>query len=273
MALEEKNLRCQVRGRITSKIYPGDRVKVADKMVEELLPRDNLLSRPQVANISRVLVVMAVKEPVLDFLLLDKFLLACELEEVEPIIIINKLDLAPDFPGENQRKLEAYRRAGYELHLISVKRGDNLPEVLKYFQEGISVLAGPSGVGKSALLNELLPEAELHTGEVSKKLGRGTHTTRRVKLLKAGDRGWVADTPGFTSLEITGIDPVDLRFYFPEFDDLTPHCKFSANCVHIHEPGCAVKKALESDKIAEHRYQSYLHFYKILEQEWENKYD
>jgi len=273
VALEEKKIRCQVRGRITTRIYPGDRVKVREGMIEELLSRDNLMSRPQVANVSRMLVVMAVKEPGLDFLLLDKFLLASELEEIEPIIVINKLDLAPDFPGENQRKLEAYRQAGYKLHLISVKRGDNLGEVLEYFQQGISVLAGPSGVGKSALLNELLPGAELNIGEVSKKLGRGTHTTRRVKLLNAGDSGWVADTPGFTSLEISGIDPVDLRFYFPEFAELTPRCKFSANCVHIHEPGCAVKKALKSDKIAEHRYQSYLHFYKILEQEWENKYD
>jgi len=273
VALPEKNLRCQVRGRITAKIYPGDRVKVADRMVEELLPRDNLLSRPQVANVSRVLVVMALKEPDLDFLLLDKFLLACELEGIEPIIVINKLDLAPEFPEENQKKLEAYHQAGYDLHLISVKTKDNLKVVLEYFQEGISVLAGPSGVGKSALLNELLPEAELHTGEVSKKLGRGTHTTRKVNLLRAGKEGWVADTPGFTSLDITGIEPVDLRFYFPEFDDLTPRCKFSANCVHIHEPGCAVRKALKSDEIAEHRYQSYLHFYKILEQEWENKYD
>lgn len=273
MALDRENFRCQARGRITANIYPGDRVKVAEGMIEELLPRNNLLSRPQVANVSRVMVMMAVKEPELDFLLLDKFLLACELEEVEPILIINKLDLAPDFPGENQNSLEAYRQAGYNLHLISVKTGDKLPEVLEYFQEDISVLAGPSGVGKSALLNELLPETELNTGKVSKKLSRGTHTTRRVKLLRSGEQGWVADTPGFTSLEITGINPVDLRFYFPEFDDLTSKCKFSANCVHIHEPGCAVKKALESNKIAEHRYQSYLHFYKILEQEWENKYD
>jgi len=242
-------------------------------MIEELLSRDNLLFRPKIANVAKVLLVMAVAKPKLDYFLLDKFLLASELENVKPVIVLNKTDLAPDFKEKNKDKISAYQEAGYDLHLTSVKKEENLHMILAHLSQGISVLAGPSGVGKSALLNKLIPGAELKTGEVSEKLGRGTHTTRRVELLKSGAGGWVADTPGFTSLEISGIEPVDLRHYYPEISRYTPHCKFSANCVHIHEPGCAVKDALAQNEIADHRYQSYRHFYKILEEEWKNKYD
>ncbi len=267
-----KQHRCQVRGRIQEQIYPGDRVIVSDNMVEDLIPRDNLLPRPRVANVSVVNIMFSVSEPEMDFQLLDRFLLLVKAADFTPVIYINKLDLNPDFPREEENKIFAYRNAGFRLYIFSVKEETHLSNVKKSFQGGINVMAGPSGVGKSALINKLIPDADLELGEVSNKLKRGRHTTRQVKLLQLPEGGWVADSPGFTSLSLDHLYPGEVQISFPEFTNYQNECHFSS-CTHTHEPDCAIKKAVEFGKIPQFRYDSYCNLYKIVEEEGGPEYD
>jgi len=264
--------RCEVRGRIQKTIYPGDRVVVEDEMIEELLPRDNLLSRPRVANISAVNIMLSVERPEIDFQLLDRFLLLVEAEGFRPVIFINKIDLDRDFLSREEEKISAYREAGYSLYTFSVREKENLDSVRQSFQRGINVMAGPSGVGKSALINELVPDANLELGEISEKLKRGKHTTRQVKLLALPEGGWVADSPGFTSLSLEHLDSGEVRFCFPEFDEYAANCHFSS-CTHSHEPDCGVKKAVTEENINEFRYESYLRLLELVKEQGGPDYD
>ena len=260
---EEK--RCQPRGKIREEMYPGDRVIVEDEMVEELLPRENLLMRPKVANVDQVLLVQSLKDPKVNLKLLDRFLILIESFDYNPLIVINKMDLIADLNEEIENALDAYRDAGYNVFLTSVEDGTGIERVKEAIAGGITVLAGPSGVGKTALLNVLIPGANLKVGDISKKLKRGTHTTREVRLLKMDNSGWVADTPGFSTLELDGIEAEDLKFYFPEFRQHLSKCKFN-NCNHIHEPGCLIKEKVEEGELASSRYESYKTYFEMLEE-------
>ena len=260
---EEK--RCQPRGKIREEMYPGDRVIVEDEMVEELLPRENLLIRPKVANVDQVLLVQSLKDPKVNLKLLDRFLILIESFDYNPLIVINKMDLIADLNEEIENALDAYRDAGYNVFLTSVEDGTGIERVKEAIADGITVLAGPSGVGKTALLNVLIPGANLKVGDISKKLKRGTHTTREVRLLKMDNSGWVADTPGFSTLELDGIEAEDLKFYFPEFRQHLSKCKFN-NCNHIHEPGCLIKEKVEEGELASSRYESYKTYFEMLEE-------
>lgn len=260
---EEK--RCQPRGKIREEMYPGDRVIVEDEMVEELLPRENLLMRPKVANVDQVLLVQSLKDPKVNLKLLDRFLILIESFDYNPLIVINKMDLIADLNEEIENALDAYRDAGYNVFLTSVEDGTGIERVKEAIADGITVLAGPSGVGKTALLNVLIPGANLKVGDISKKLKRGTHTTREVRLLKMDNSGWVADTPGFSTLELDGIEAEDLKFYFPEFRQHLSKCKFN-NCNHIHEPGCLIKEKVEEGELASSRYESYKTYFEMLEE-------
>lgn len=256
---------CEVRGKVQEKIYPGDKVRVKDKMIEELISRENLLPRPKVANVSAVNIMFSIKQPEISYEMMDRFLLLIEREGFNPVIFINKLDLKPDFAEQNREILEAYRDAGYSLYIFSVKEKINLLPVEKSFQRGINVMAGPSGVGKTALINELVPDADLELGDISEKLGRGKHTTRQVKLLPLEKGGWVADSPGFTSLTLEKLYPEEVKFCFPEFAEHQKSCHFSS-CSHTHEPDCAVKEAVEKKEIADFRYDSYCKLYEIVKE-------
>ncbi len=268
---EGQKHRCEVRGRVQEQIFPGDRVVFENRMIEEIIPRDNLLYRPKVANVNAVNIMFSIKEPEIDFSLLDRFILLVEKEGLNPVILINKLDLDPDFPSKKEDKITAYKDAGYSVHIFSVKERTNLQALKESLFAGINVMAGPSGVGKSALINELVSGAELTVGEISEKLGRGTHTTRQVKLVPFSGDGWVADSPGFTSLTLENLDPEEVKNYFPDFSGYQNKCHFST-CTHTHEPDCFVKESVENDRIPEFRYNSYCQLVEAARKEGDDHY-
>lgn len=221
--------------------------------IEEVLPRNNQLTRPPVANIDRVLLVMSRYSPAINYYLLDGFLVMCEKESLRPEIVFSKADLI----GEKEReKLKAvYTTIGYGVHFSSTETGEGLEDIDRLLAHGTTALAGPSGVGKSSLLAELFPDFTFETGSVSKKTSRGRHTTRHIEITPIGEDAYVLDTPGFQTLELFAAEPAELTHYFPEFPD--GQCRFD-NCLHDREPGCAVKEKLEDGHIAPHRYENYL---------------
>ncbi len=264
---EEKNIyQCRIRGRIQEKIYPGDYVEIdkEDLTIEDIYPRKNMLKRPKVANVDQVLIMHSLKDPEFQASLLDRFLLLVESSGFEPLIVINKIDKAED---DYRSRLAEYEKAGYEMHFISVKEEINLDELLERLNNKINVLTGPSGAGKSSFLNNIIEEAELPTAEVSRKLKKGVHTTRMVELLSLPNQGWIADTPGFSSMNNLNlnIEADDLSWYFPEIAEYNNQCKFN-RCSHIHEPGCKVKEKVENGEISERRYLSYKEIYEELKE-------
>ena len=264
VADKEQNIyKTHIRGRIQKTVYPGDRVlcNKGKKLIEEILPRKSLLKRPKIANVDQVLVIQSYQEPKFDFKLLDRFLILVEAANLKPIIVINKIDLRED--DDYRERFKCYSNAGYRICFVSVENKYGIKELSKYLTDKISVMAGPSGTGKSSIINCIIPGINLPTGKVSKKLKRGVHTTRHVELLPLSAGGWIADTPGFTSLDINHIEQKNLTFYFPEFLRYMSGCKFNT-CSHLHEPGCAVQKAVKEGEISSSRYQSYKMFYKEL---------
>lgn len=266
----------QARGRLRRQvdaILTGDRVRVALRpdgtgWIDEVLPRRNQLVRPPVANVDRVLVVMSPARPDVDPQLVDRILCLVEHERLEPVVVVNKVDLVP--PAEVEARLQPYRRAGYPVFAVSARHGTGLDTLKPVLAHGVTVLAGPSGVGKSTLLNALEPGLRLRTGEVSDRAGRGRHTTRHAELLRLGG-GWVCDTPGFSRLDVTHIPKRELGRCFREF---TPHlaaCRFD-DCLHRAEPGCAVKEAVEAGEIPPDRYRSYLLLLDEIEAWERNRY-
>ncbi|WP_046181076.1 ribosome small subunit-dependent GTPase A [Domibacillus tundrae] len=219
--------------------------------------RKNDLVRPPVANIDQAVLVFSVMEPAFSTMLLDRFLLLIESKNIEPVICLTKMDLADD-----QKKLNAfiadYRKIGYTVVETSSETMAGLNSLEDYLTGKTSVFAGQSGVGKSSLLNAIRPDLELKTDEISSSLGRGKHTTRHVELIPAAG-GLVADTPGFSSLDFDGIDVEDVSACFPEMAELSSSCKFRG-CIHINEPKCAVKQAVEKSEIPSYRYNHYLQF-------------
>jgi ribosome biogenesis GTPase len=209
-----------------------------------------------VANVDQLLIVSALTNPEPDLVLLDRLLILAEVNSLEPIIIFNKIDLTT----EKLAIVNEYEKIGYDVIISSAKTGEGIDEIKSRFAGKISVLAGASGVGKSSILNAILPELSLKTGEVSKKLKRGKHTTRHAQLLVMKNGGLVADTPGFSRLYLPkDMVREELGPLFPEFAVRQQNCKFST-CLHNKEPQCAIKKAVEQGEIAEWRYEHYLQF-------------
>jgi len=277
---------CKLRGRFRlkkEKVLVGDRVLIntldqKSGIVEKLLPRRSELIRPKVANVDIAVIVLAIKEPAPDLYLLDRVLLLVEDAEVKPVICCNKIDL---IMKNIKRELEedqiyklpeldwlgVYRDAGYDVVAVSAKTRMGINRLKALMVGNINVLAGPSGVGKSSLLNAIQPGFSLKTGRISKKLKRGKHVTRHVELLLLDDGGLVADTPGFSSSYLPNIRREELQEYFPEIKKWRDGCRFNM-CLHLNEPDCAVKEAVSSKKIAPFRYQHYLDFLQeVIEQE------
>lgn len=231
--------------------------------IVEIAERKNKLVRPPVANVDQGIVVFAVTYPQIHLDLLDRFLIMMEIEGIRPYIVLNKIDGTKK--EDYEYIVEGYQKSGYEVLCVSAKAGIGLMELKAVLKDKISFFAGPSGVGKSTLLNTLEPHLKLQTGDVSEKIKRGKHTTRHVELLPFSEGGYVLDTPGFTSLQFETIDEDELKYYFPEFKPYEGECKFNG-CSHIHEPKCAVKSALDEGILFKPRYDNYVTYYNQLKE-------
>ena len=264
---------CKAKGIFRKdKIKPlvGDDVEIEVLNEEEklgnivkILPRRSELIRPAVANIDQALVIFAAREPKPNLSLLDRFLVTMEKQDVPVIICFNKQDLCDD--EEVGRLKEIYEACGYPVVLASAKQGEGIEEIKSRLRGKTTTVAGPSGVGKSSLTNLLQNEVQMETGEISKKLGRGRHTTRHSQIIQIEEDTWLYDTPGFTSFYVEEIEKEELRFYFREFSKYEGTCRFQG-CTHTHEPGCMVKNALEEGKISKERYENYLELYGELKE-------
>ena len=232
--------------------------------IRELLPRTNELIRPAAANVDQTLVIFASKEPDPNYYLLDRFLVMMEERQVPCVICFSKSDLIDE--AGREELLERYRAAGYPLLAISSKEGEGIEEVRALLSGKTTVLAGPSGVGKSTLLNLLVPEANMETGSVSEKIKRGRHTTRHAEIFLVEENTFVIDTPGFSSVYPACVEARDLKQFFPEFARYESECRF-LGCVHIGEPNCGVKQAVEDGKIHRGRYESYRALYEEIKQQ------
>jgi ribosome biogenesis GTPase len=266
--VDKKIYECRARGLFRNKnIKPlvGDYATIdviseqdAQGYVVEIKERHVELIRPNVANVEQVIITMAVKKPSPNYILLDKLIILAESNFLEPIICFNKIELVD---REDINKIrDIYKEAGYTVVLTSVKENIGIDELQSVMKDHINVFAGPSGVGKSSLTNLLQPGLELKVGEISEKISRGKHTTRHSELIELDFGGFVLDTPGFTSLDLSMINAENLALYYREFNDLTKSCKFS-DCKHINEPGCTVLEKVENGEISKKRYDSYLYIH------------
>ena len=231
--------------------------------------RRNSLIRPAVANVDQALVIFAVRQPDPNYQLLDRFLITMEQQEIPSIICFNKKDLAEQ--EELERMYQIYSSCGYQVLLTSAEQEEGISQIRRILEGKTTVVAGPSGVGKSSLTNLLQGEVSMETGEISKKLKRGRHTTRHAQLLTVGEHTYLMDTPGFSSLFVEGMEKEELRFHYPEFAEYEGACRFQG-CVHVHEPGCVVKQAVEEGKIHSQRYQNYVSFYEELKEQEKRRY-
>lgn len=232
--------------------------------VDVLLPRKNELIRPAVANVDQALVVFAVSSPKPNLNLLDRFLISMRQQELPVIICFNKIDLAEEKELDDLK--EVYKACGCRVMFISVAERFGLEELERMLEGKTTVVAGPSGVGKSSLTNYLQPNAAMEVGSVSKKIDRGRHTTRHTELIWIKQDTYFLDTPGFSSLYLQNLQREELRDYFPEFLPYEKQCRFQG-CMHISEPDCGVKEALKEGKIHPSRYENYKLFEKELKEQ------
>ena len=263
---EEDIIECRARGIFREEnLTPliGDKVliRISDEdntgYIEKIQPRKSQLIRPPVANVTQVIIVMSIKKPNINPWLLDKFIVMAERENLNILICINKIDLDPE---KGQELIDIYKDIGYNVIGTSAKEKIGIDKLRENLKNNISVFAGPSGVGKSSLLNAVNRDFKLKTGDVSAKTRRGKHTTRHVELLELDKTAYVLDTPGFGSLHLNFIeDVIELRDYFLEIKRFGLNCKF-ISCLHENEPDCEVKRQVELGNIQESRYNSYLDF-------------
>ncbi|MBR2572008.1 MAG: ribosome small subunit-dependent GTPase A [Clostridia bacterium] len=268
-------LRAQAKFR-RQKLKPvtGDRVRFTpgpageNGWVEEILPRRNLLVRPPVANIDRAVVQVSASVPKADLLLADRLLLAAFRSEIEPVLVVNKSDLAPE---EALAIARQYRGCGIGAFAVSAAAGTGLQELRSALAGRISAFCGQSGVGKSTLINALYG-FRLNTGDLSGKIARGRHTTRHTELRPTPDGGMVLDTPGFSLLSGDLMEPVELKQWYPEFLPYEGMCRFEP-CAHDREPDCAVRKAVQDGAIDRQRYERYRTLLEETRIRWRERYD
>ncbi|MZQ76313.1 MAG: ribosome small subunit-dependent GTPase A [Peptoclostridium sp.] len=257
---------CKARGifrkdKVTPLVGDDVEIQVLDEeskkgVIEKIFDRKSELIRPSIANVDTAVIVFAAKDPDPSFSLLDRFIVLAEKENLDIIICINKVD-ADEGKAFEQVK-EIYEKCGYPIIAISTLTGEGLGELREAIEGRTVVFSGPSGVGKSSILNSIDKNLQLKTGDISKKLGRGKHTTRHAELLRLDEHTTVADTPGFSSLTVNHIAERELKEYFIEFTKYEEECRFFTDCIHESEPGCAVKDAVENGEISQIRYESYI---------------
>ena len=262
ISFEDKVYTCKARGSFRkSGISPlvGDKVEFSlsddgNGMIDNILERKNCLERPPIANIEKLFIVSSYETPAPNTLVIDKMTVIALHNGIEPIIVFNKCDM-----GDFKEWVEIYKKAGFKTYVVSASNGEGMDKLETELKGCTSAFTGNSGVGKSSILNYWLGEGRINTGEISEKLGRGRHTTRHTELYPLPFGGFVADTPGFSSLDIDLFDyslKENLSDYFVEFEDLSPMCRFSG-CTHIKEKGCAVIDAVDSGVIPKSRHESY----------------
>ncbi len=262
-------VRAWVKGALVQKVGPlrvGDRVRLeakeGDWVAVDLHPRKRLLIHPPVANVDHVLSVVTLREPSLDEVWLNRMLVGAEALGFPVAIVVNKVDLLRE--EERSWMRTRYAPLGYPLYFVSARTGEGLQDLLHFMGHGIAVLAGPSGVGKTSLLNRLLGEEKLPVGDLSRKTQRGRHTTSEVRLLRLPHGGYVADTPGFSQIRLgEWMEPNELDRYFPEFQPFLP-CAFR-DCTHHEEPGCNIRAAVERGEIPAFRLAFYHQFREELD--------
>ena len=264
---------CKAKGIFRkSKIKPlvGDDVEIEILSEEEktgniinISKRKNELIRPAVANIDQALVVFAVTKPSPHFNLLDRFLVMMESKGIPVVLCFNKEDIAED---DQIKELEdVYKACGYPCIFTSALKEKNIEQVKELLKGKTTAIAGPSGVGKSSIINILQPEANMETGDISRKIERGKHTTRHSELFPIDKDSYIMDTPGFSSLYVNDFEKEELKEYFPEFYPYEGKCRFHG-CDHVHEPDCAVKEAVKEGKIHQIRYDDYKEMYSELKE-------
>ena len=264
---------CKAKGVFRKeKIKPlvGDnvRIEILDEEnktgnIVEIFPRKNELIRPAVANIDQALVVFAVTKPTPHFNLLDRFLVMMERKEIPVVLCFNKKDIAT---SPEIAELEAiYEKCGYPIVFTSALEQENIEEIRRLLLKKTTAIAGPSGVGKSSLINLLQNQVQMAPGTISRQIERGQHTTRHSELIAGDADSYIMDTPGFSSLYVNDFEKEELKYYFREFASYEGQCRFQG-CDHVHEPGCAVKEALEEGKIHPVRYKNYLEMYTELKE-------
>lgn len=231
--------------------------------ISAILPRKNQLVRPAVANVDQAFVIFAVEDPKPNFMLLDRFLIMMEREQIPTVICFNKKDLESGREGEEWK--EIYEKCGYPVILSSTKNGEGVEAIRRALEGKTTVVAGPSGVGKSSVTNCVQSGVFMETGEISRKLKRGRHTTRHSQVIPVGRDTFLVDTPGFSSLYLTDMEEQELKSYFPEFAVYEPQCRFQ-ECRHVKEPGCGIKEAVEAGRISRLRYGNYLGLYQELKE-------
>ncbi len=275
--MKGENVKCAARGIFRSRgISPsaGDRVRVegegADSVITEIYERRNFLVRPPLANLDRLVLVNSTAEPSVNRFILDKLIAIADSKRIEPVVVFTKIDL------ENAGDLPAvYRGMGIPVCTVDNTTGEGAEDVRGLIKGKTAAFIGNSGVGKSSLLNALYPELGLETAHISRKLGRGRHTTRQVELYRI-EGGYIADTPGFSTVDTeryVRIPKEELALAFREFAERLGECRF-ANCAHVKERGCAVRAAVEEGKIARSRYESYLRMFEEAGKinDWDNRY-
>lgn len=266
-------IECKAKGIFRNrKVKPlvGDMVEIdlldeEEKLgnITEILPRKNELIRPAVSNIDQAFIVFAIKKPKPNYNLLDRFLMMMEKYQVPTIVCFNKKDLAKEKDLEILE--QTYQNSGHKIIFSSAEQGVGIEDIKSRLEGKTTVFAGPSGVGKSTIMNMLDSEIQMETGEISEKIQRGKHTTRHSQLLHLHGETFVLDTPGFSSLFVDMFEEEEIREYFREFEPYEGTCRFQG-CSHTHEPNCGVKEAVEEGKISRIRYENYVEIYKELKE-------
>ena len=221
----------------------------------KILPRKSELVRPAVANVDQAMILMAFRDPEPNYLLLDRFLVMMGRQGIPCLVCFNKADLAEK--EEQEKAVSLYRNCGYQSVCFSAADPSTLDVLNGLLKGRVTVLAGPSGVGKSSLTNALQSGISMETGQISRKLRRGRHTTRHSQLIPLGDETWLVDSPGFTSLYLPAMKEEELGSLFPEFHSLEEECRFQG-CLHVKEPGCRIKEEVDAERISRDRYENYL---------------